>query len=145
MIKAGKKIVKYRIVILIMSILLLIPSALGFLKTRVNYDILYYLPDNIDTMKGQEILKDDFGKGAFAMEVIEGMTTKEVSEVKEKIEQIDGVAEVIWYDSLVDTSVPISALPSDMKDIFYKDDATLMAIFLKTPHPQTVRLMPSAI
>ena len=131
MIKAGKKIVKYRIVILIMSILLLIPSALGFLKTRVNYDILYYLPDNIDTMKGQEILKDDFGKGAFAMEVIEGMTTKEVSEVKEKIEQIDGVAEVIWYDSLVDTSVPISALPSDMKDIFYKDDATLMAIFFE--------------
>ena len=129
MIKAGKKIVKYRIPILILGILLLIPSALGFLNTRVNYDILYYLPDNIDTMKGQEILKDDFGKGAFAMEVVEGMTTKEVTEVKKKIEQVDGVAEVIWYDSLVDTSVPISALPSNMKEIFYKDDATLMAIF----------------
>lgn len=129
MIKAGKKIVKYRVGILLLGILLLIPSALGFLKTRVNYDILYYLPDNIDTMKGQEILKDDFGKGAFAMEVVEGMTTKEVTEVKKKIEQVDGVAEVIWYDSIVDTSIPIKALPADLKDIFYKDDATLMAIF----------------
>lgn len=131
MIKAGKKIVKYRVMILIIGILLLIPSALGFLNTRVNYDILYYLPDNIDTMKGQEILKDDFGKGAFAMEVVEGMTTKEVVDVKEKIEKIDGVAEVIWYDSLVDTSVPLSALPSDMKDLFYKEDSTLMAIFFE--------------
>ncbi len=131
MIKAGKKIVKYRVMILIIGILLLIPSALGYLNTRVNYDILYYLPDNIDTMKGQDILKDDFGKGAFAMEVVEGMTTKEVVDVKKKIEQVDGVAEVIWYDSLVDTSIPLSALPSDMKDIFYKDDATLMAIFFE--------------
>ncbi len=76
MVKAGKKIVKYRIMILILGILLLIPSALGYFKTRVNYDILYYLPDDIDTMIGQDILMDDFGKGAFAMEVVEGMTTK---------------------------------------------------------------------
>lgn len=129
MIKAGKKIVKYRVMILIIGILLLIPSALGYLNTRVNYDILYYLPDNIDTMKGQEILKDDFGKGAFAMEVVEGMTTKEVCNIKEKIEQVDGVADVIWYDSIMNTSVPVSALPSEIKDVFYKDDATLMAIF----------------
>ena len=67
MVKAGKKIVKYRVAILVLGILLLIPSLLGFLKTRVNYDILYYLPDNIDTMKGQDILMDEFGKGAFAM------------------------------------------------------------------------------
>ena len=129
MIKAGKKIVKYKAVILIIGILLLIPSALGYLNTRVNYDILYYLPDNIDTMKGQEILKDDFGKGAFAMEIVEGMTTKEVADVKSKIEQVDGVADVIWYDSIMDTSIPISTLPSKIKDIFYKDGATLMAIF----------------
>ena len=89
--KAGKKIVKYRVAILILGILLLIPSALGYLKTRVNYDILYYLPDNIDTMEGQDILMENFGKGAFAMEVVEGMTTREVSEVKEKIEQVEGV------------------------------------------------------
>ena len=79
MVKVGKKIAKHRIAILIIGFLLLIPSAFGYFNTRVNYDILYYLPDNIDTMKGQEILMDDFGKGAFAMEVVEGMTTKEVT------------------------------------------------------------------
>ena len=129
MVKAGKKIVKYRVAILVRGILLLIPSLLGFLKTRVNYDILYYLPDNIDTMKGQDILMDEFGKGAFAMEVVEGMTTKEVAEVKEKIEQVDGVADVIWYNSILDTSIPIEALPDELKEFFQKENATLMAIF----------------
>ncbi len=129
MVNAGKKIVKYRVAILVLGFLLLIPSLLGFLKTRVNYDILYYLPDNIDTMKGQDILMDEFGKGAFAMEVVEGMTTKEAAEVKEKIEQVDGVADVIWYDSILDTSVPVDALPDELKEVFQKEDATLMAIF----------------
>ncbi len=127
--KLGKKIVKYRVAILIIGLLLLIPSALGYLKTRVNYDILYYLPDNIDTMKGQDILMEDFGKGAFAMEVIEGMTEKEEADVKAKIEKVDGVADVIWYDSIADLSVPIEALPDKIKDVFNTDNATLMAIF----------------
>ena len=118
MVNASKKIVKYRVVILILGILLLIPSALGFLKTRVNYDILYYLPDNIDTMKGQNILMDEFGKGAFAMEVVEGMNTKDAAEVKEKIKSVDGVADVIWYDSIADTSMPIDILPDKLKDVF---------------------------
>lgn len=129
MVKIGKKIVKYRVVILILGFLLLIPSALGYFKTRVNYDILYYLPDNIETMKGQDILMKDFGKGAFAMEVVEGMNTKQVSDVKKKIEGVDGVAEVIWYDSLADTSLPINMLPDKLKEVFNTDDATLMAIF----------------
>lgn len=129
MVKVGKKIAKHRIAILIIGFLLLIPSAFGYFNTRVNYDILYYLPDNIDTMKGQEILMDDFGKGAFAMEVVEGMTTKEVTDVKKKIEAVDGVADVIWYDSVSDLSVPIDSLPDKIKDIFQKDDSTLMAIF----------------
>ncbi|HAX51485.1 efflux RND transporter permease subunit [Muricomes intestini] len=129
MVNVGKKIVKYRVAILILGILLLIPSALGYFKTKVNYDILYYLPDNIDTMKGQNILMDDFKKGAFAMEVVEGMTTKEEAAIKEKIENVDGVADVIWYDSIADTSIPINALPSKLKDVFNTDDATLMAIF----------------
>lgn len=129
MVKIGKKIVKYRVVILILGFLLLVPSALGYFKTRVNYDILYYLPDNIETMKGQDILMKDFGKGAFAMEVVEGMNTKEVSDVKKKIEGVDGVAEVIWYDSLADTSLPINMLPDKLKEVFNTDDATLMAIF----------------
>ena len=129
MVKVGKKIVKHRISILVVGFLLLIPSIFGYLNTRVNYDILYYLPDNIDTMKGQEILLEDFKKGAFAMEVIEGMTTKEVTDVKEKISEVEGVADVIWYDSVADLSIPIGALPNDIKDIFQKEDATLMAIF----------------
>ncbi len=129
MVKVGKKIVKYRAAILIVGILLLIPSALGYFKTRVNYDILYYLPGNIDTMKGQDILMDEFKKGAFAMEVVEGMTTKEEADVKAKIEQVDGVADVIWYDSISDLSVPMSELPSEISDVFNTDDATLMAIF----------------
>ena len=129
MVKVGKKIAKHRIAILIIGFLLLIPSAFGYFNTRVNYDILYYLPDNIDTMKGQEILMDDFGKGAFAMEVVEGMTTKEVTDVKKKIEAVDGVADVIWYDSISDLSVPIDSLPDKIKDIFQKDYSTLMAIF----------------
>ena len=129
MVKVGKKIAKHRIAILIIGFLLLIPSAFGYFNTRVNYDILYYLPDNIDTMKGQEILMDDFGKGAFAMEVVEGMTTKEVTDVKKKIEAVDGVADVIWYDSVSDLSVPIDSLPDKIKDVFQKDDSTLMAIF----------------
>lgn len=129
MVKVGKKIVKYRVAILIVGILLLIPSALGYFRTRVNYDILYYLPGNIDTMKGQDILMDEFKKGAFAMEVVEGMTTKEEADVKAKIEQVDGVADVIWYDSISDLSVPMSELPSEISDVFNTDDATLMAIF----------------
>ena len=126
MIKVGKKIVKYRITILIIGILLLIPSVLGYLKTRVNYDILYYLPGNIDTMKGQDILIDEFQKGAFAMEIVDGMTTKEAADVKQKIEQVDGVADVIWYDSIADLSMPISELPDNLKDVFYKDDGNLL-------------------
>lgn len=131
MVKAGKKIVKYRIPILILGILLLIPSVMGYLKTRVNYDILYYLPDHIDTMKGQDILMEDFGKGAFAMEVVEGMTVKEVADVKERIESVEGVADVIWYDSLADMSLPIQMLPEKYREVFNTENATLMAIFFE--------------
>lgn len=129
--KIRKLIVKHRMIILALSVLLLIPSAMGYLKTRVNYDILYYLPDDIETMEGQDILMEDFGKGAFAMEIVEGMTTKEVSEVKEKIEGIDGVADVIWYDSIADLSIPMEMLPDKLKDVFNTENATLMAIFFR--------------
>lgn len=124
-----KVIVKHRILILVLAFLLLIPSALGYLKTRVNYDILYYLPKNIETMIGQDILKDEFGKGAFAMEIVEGMPLKDVAKVKEKIENVDGVAQVIWYDSLADISIPVDLLPDEIKDVFISGDSTLMAIF----------------
>ncbi|MDY4923230.1 efflux RND transporter permease subunit [Frisingicoccus sp.] len=131
MAKLREKIVKYRVLVLIFGILLLIPSAMGYFKTKVNYDILYYLPDDIETMKGQDILMQDFGKGAFAMEIVEGMSVKDTAEIKKKIEGVDGVEEVIWYDSLMDLSVPMEILPDELKDIFNTDDATLMAIFFK--------------
>lgn len=127
--KMRKWIVKHRMFILTLSVLLLIPSVLGYLKTRVNYDILYYLPDDIETMQGQDILLEDFGKGAFAFEVVEGMTAKEVSKVREKIASVEGVADVIWYDSIADLSVPVDMLPEELQSVFYKEDATLMAIF----------------
>lgn len=129
MINVGKKIVKFRVIILILGFLLLIPSAIGYLKTRVNYDILYYLPKNIETMKGQDILKDDFGKGAFAMEIVEGMSPKEVTDTRRQIEAVDGVAEVISYDSIMDPSIPMAVIPDKMKEVFNRGDATLMAIF----------------
>ncbi|MDO4616913.1 MAG: MMPL family transporter [Lachnospiraceae bacterium] len=131
MVKLRRAIVKHRVLILIVSILLLIPSILGYLKTRVNYDILYYLPDDIETMVGQDILMDEFGKGAFAMEIVEGMPLKDVAKVKENIEQVDGVAQVIWYDSFADLSVPVEILPDEIRDVFLTDDSTLMAIFFE--------------
>lgn len=127
--KTARAIVKNRILILTIGILLLIPSVFGYLKTRVNYDILSYLPENIDTMEGQNILLDEFHKGGFAMEVIKGMDTKDVSDIKKKIEEVDGVADVIWYDTIADTSVPMEIVPEEYRQYFLTDDATLMAIF----------------
>ena len=129
MVNFGKKVVKYRVLILIIGVLLLIPSVFGYLNTRVNYDVLTYLPDNIETMKGQDILVNDFGTGAFSMFIVDGMEEKDVAELKEKIEKVDHVANVIWYDSIADISVPMSMLPDDIYDVFNSDTGTMMAIF----------------
>ena len=129
MVNFGKKVVKYRVLILILGVLLLIPSVFGYLTTRVNYDVLTYLPDNIETMKGQDILVNDFGTGAFSMFIVDGMEEKDVAELKEKIEKVDHVANVIWYDSIADISVPMSMLPDDIYDVFNSDTGTMMAIF----------------
>ena len=129
MVNFGKKVVKYRVLILILGVLLLIPSVLGYLNTRVNYDVLTYLPDNIETMKGQDILVNDFGTGAFSMFIVDGMEEKDVAELNEKIEKVDHVANVIWYDSIADISVPMSMLPDDIYDVFNSDTGTMMAIF----------------
>ena len=129
MVNFGKKVVKYRVLILILGVLLLIPSVFGYLNTRVNYDVLTYLPDNIETMKGQDILVNDFGTGAFSMFIVDGMEEKNVAELKEKIEKVDHVANVIWYDSIADISVPMSMLPDDIYDVFNSDTGTMMAIF----------------
>ena len=129
MVNFGKKVVKYRVLILILGVLLLIPSVFGYLNTRVNYDVLTYLPDNIETMKGQDILVNDFGTGAFSMFIVDGMEEKDVAELKEKIEKVDHVANVIWYDSIADISVPMSMLPDDIYDVFNSATGTMMAIF----------------
>ncbi len=128
----GRKVVKYRILIVILSVLLLIPAGLGYISTKVNYDILYYLPDNIETMQGQDILVEQFGTGAYSMLICEGMEGKDVSELRKKLEQIGHVEKVIWYDSLMDISVPITMLPDKVKDIFNTDDATMMFIIFDT-------------
>lgn len=134
MLKFGEKIVKLRIPILILSVLLLIPAALGYFNTRVNYDVLYYLPDDIDTMQGQDILMDEFGKGAYALFVCEGMEYKDVAALKSGLEEVDHVADVIWYDSVADLSVPVEVLPDSIREVFQSEDgdATLMAIFFDT-------------
>lgn len=132
MIKFGKGVVKLRVPIFIISLLLLIPSALGMIKTRVNYDILTYLPKDIETMVGQDILVNDFGTGAFSMCVIEGMENKEVVELKEQIEEVSHVKAVIWYDSIADLSIPMEFLPEDVVDKFNSEGTTLMAILFDT-------------
>lgn len=131
MLNVGKKIVKHRILILLLGVVLLVPSVLGYLKTRVNYDILYYLPSDIDTMAGQEILKEEFGKGGFAIEVVKGMDPDSVEEVKEKIAEVDGVADVISYSSLLDSSIPMEVIPERIRQYFSEGDAQLMAIFFE--------------
>ena len=130
--KISKGIVKCRVLILIISVLLLIPSAIGYINTRVNYDILSYLPKDIETMVGQEILEDDFGTGAFSMCVVDGMAFKDVAKLKDKIEEVPHVKKVIWYDSFADLSIPVELLPDDLRETFTKDDATLMAVIFDT-------------
>lgn len=129
MVNFGKKVVKYRVPILIISILLLIPSVLGYVNTRVNYDVLTYLPDDIETMQGQDILTDDFGVGAFSMFIVDGMEDKDVAALKAKIEKVDHVANVLWYDSIADISIPESMLPDNIYEVFNSDTGTMMAIF----------------
>lgn len=129
MVAFGKKVVKFRIQILIISILLLIPAGLGYVNTRVNYDVLTYLPEDIETMQGQDILVKDFGTGAFSMFIVDGMEDKEVSALKAKIENVEHVQKVLWYDSLADISMPKSMIPKDVYEVFNSDTGTMMAIF----------------
>ena len=121
MVQFGKKVVKFRIPILIISILLLIPSVLGYVNTRVNYDVLTYLPKDIETMKGQDIMVEDFGTGAFSMFIVDGMESKDVVKLKEDIEKIEHVENVLWYDSVMDISVPESMLPDELYEVFNSD------------------------
>lgn len=131
MLKFGEKIVKHKVLILIIGLCMLIPSAIGYLNTRVNYDILSYLPSDLSTMVGQDILKDEFGKGGFSFVIVEGMPDKDVKTVAEKLENVDGVAEVLSYASKVDISIPKEVLPEQIFDKFNSGDSTLMVVFFE--------------
>lgn len=128
MISFGKKVVKFKVPIFIVSLLLLIPSIFGYVNTRVNYDILSYLPKDIETMIGQDILMDEFGTGAFSLFIADGMSMKDCSTVKKKIEKVEHVEKVIWYDSFADISMPMSLLPEKIKEAFNTETSTMMAI-----------------
>ena len=130
--KLGRKIVKFRIPVFVISILLLIPAAIGYVNTKVNYDILYYLPDEIETMKGQDILVDQFGTGAYSMFICEGMENKDVAKLKSQIEEVEHVAKVVWYDSFADISIPMEMLPEKIRSAFNSDDSTMMFIIFET-------------
>ena len=129
--KLGRGIVKARIPILVISILLLIPAALGYINTRVNYDILYYLPKEIDTMQGQDILLDEFQKGAYAIVVVDGMHGRELTKREDKIENVDHVAKLISYNSIVGGDIPLEMIPEKLRSQFYNSDkdSTMLAIF----------------
>lgn len=130
--KFGKWVVKCRIPILILAVALLVPSLIGMIMTRINYDMLTYLPDDIDTVVGQDILMDEFGKGAFSFVIIEGMDPEDVSSLREDISHVDHVNTVLWYDDFADVSVPMEILPSKLYDAFNSGDSTMLAIFFDT-------------
>ncbi|MBE5872043.1 MAG: hypothetical protein E7294_12425 [Lachnospiraceae bacterium] len=130
----SKGIVKCRFIILIISVVLLIPSAIGYFGTRINYDVLTYLPKDIETMVGQDILVDEFGTGAFSMIVTEGLPYKDIAKLKENIAKVDHVKKVLWYDSVADISTPRELLPENLREVFDNEekDASMMAVLFDT-------------
>ena len=133
MIKVGKWIAKHKVLIVLISMILLIPSVIGMAATRVNYDILSYLPDSLETVEGQDIMVDEFGMGAFSMVVVEDMDLKDVAALKEEFQDVEHVKDVLWYDSVADLSIPVSMIPDKFKDAFFNGDATMMiALFDNT-------------
>ena len=128
----SKAVVKCRVPILIITLLLMIPAALGMAGTRINYDMLDYLPADMETVVGQNELLEEFGKGAFSLLILEDMPARDVSALKDKIEQVDHVESVLWYDSLLDVTVPMELLPEKLYDAFNAGNATMMAVFFDT-------------
>ena len=128
----SKAVVKHRILILIVVLILMIPSVLGMVGTRINYDMLDYLPEDMETVIGQNELLEDFGKGAFSFIIVEDMPAKDVAALKEKIEQVDHVETVLWYDSIADLSIPMELLPDKIYNEFNTENATMMAVFFDT-------------
>ena len=133
MVKTGKWIAKHRVIILMTCILLFIPSVFGMAATKINYDLLSYLPERLETVKGQDILVDEYGMGAFSMVVVEDMELKDVQKLEDEISKIEHVKDVLWYDDVADISLPVDMLPKDLRTAFFNGDATMMlALFDNT-------------
>lgn len=126
MINIGKWITKHKNIILVIAFILLIPAGIGYVSTRVNYDVLSYLPESLETIKGQDILVDEFGMGAFSMVVVEDMPMKDAAKLEKQLESIDHVKDVLWYDDAVDISVPTEMIPEDLRKAFFNGKATMM-------------------
>ena len=122
----GRIIARYRVLVILLAVALLVPSVLGFIRTRVNYDILSYLPDTLETVYGQDVLVEDFGSGAFSMVIVEGMDKRDVAALETALEGVDHVEEVLWYDDALGIDVPDEMLPKKVRDIFFHDNATMM-------------------
>ncbi|MCB6308490.1 MMPL family transporter [Mediterraneibacter glycyrrhizinilyticus] len=127
-VKVGKGIARHRVLILILSILLLIPSMIGMARTKINYDLLSYLPGNLETVKGQDILVDEYGMGAFSMVVVENMELKDVQKLEEEFSEVEHVKDVLWYDDAADISLPVEMIPKDLRETFFRGDATMMLV-----------------
>ena len=129
----GKIIAKYKILVILVCVALLVPSAIGYIRTKVNYDILSYLPNSLETVYGQDIMVQDFGKGAFSMVIVEGMGKRDAAKLEEAMEAVDHVEEVLWYDDILGLEMPEQMLPERVRKVFFKGDATLMiALFDNT-------------
>ena len=128
MVSLGKWIAKHKYLILLIGFLLLIPSFYGMIKTRTNYDILSYLPDTLETVKGQDIMVDKFGMGAFSMVVVEGMELKDVQKLEDQFSEVEHVKDVLWYDDVADISLPVDMIPKDLREAFFRGDATMMLV-----------------
>lgn len=122
----GKCVAKHKIFIIVLAVLLLIPAGIGYVSTRINYDVLSYLPKSLETVNGQDVMVDEFGMGAFSMVIVEGMENKDVAELETKLEQVEHVEKVIWYDDMADISLPVEMIPSKLRDNLFSGDATMM-------------------
>lgn len=131
MINVGKWITKHKNIILLITVILLVPAVIGYISTRVNYDVLSYLPKSLETVEGQDIMVDEFGMGAFSMIVVDDMTMKEATELEKQVEAIDHVSDVLWYDDVLDTNIPTEMLPTEIRDAFFNGDATMMIAFFE--------------
>ena len=128
MVKVGKWIAKHKVLVLLIGLLLVIPSVIGIAETRVNYDLLSYLPDTLETVKGQDILVDEYGMGAFSMVVVENMELKDVQKLEKKFEAVDHVKDVLWYDDVADITLPVEMIPEKYRKVFINGDATMMLV-----------------